>query len=65
MGRFGGVGAFGHPGAGGSVGFADPENRLAGGYVMNTMATGIAGDPRSASLIRASYECAGAPAKYA
>ena len=65
MGRFGGVGAFGHPGAGGSVGFADPENRLAGGYVMNKMATGIAGDPRSAGLIRASYECAGARAKYA
>jgi CubicO group peptidase (beta-lactamase class C family) len=63
--RFGGVGAFGHPGAGGSVGFADPDHGLAGGYVMNKMSTGLAGDPRSAALIRASYECAGAPYKYA
>ena len=65
IGRFGGVGAFGHPGAGGSVGFADPENRLAGGYVMNKMESGISGDPRSTDLIRASYECAGAPCRYA
>jgi CubicO group peptidase (beta-lactamase class C family) len=65
MGRFGGVGAFGHPGAGGSVGFADPENKLAGGYVMNRMESGISGDPRSTDLIRASYECADAPCVYA
>jgi CubicO group peptidase (beta-lactamase class C family) len=63
--RFGGRGAFGHPGAGGSVGFADPEHQLGGGYVMNRMATGLAGDPRSAGLIRASYECVGAPAPFA
>lgn len=43
----------------------DPDNHLAGGYVMNKMATGISGDPRSTSLIRASYDCAGAPCKYA
>ena len=29
--------SFGHYGAGGSVGFADPDRRLAGGYVMNQM----------------------------
>ncbi len=44
---FGGERAFGHSGAGGSVGFADPEAGIAGGYVMNKMMQGIAGDPRS------------------
>jgi CubicO group peptidase (beta-lactamase class C family) len=34
---FGGAGSFGHPGAGGSVGFADPENGIGFGYVMNRM----------------------------
>jgi CubicO group peptidase (beta-lactamase class C family) len=61
---YGGAGAFGHSGAGGSVGFADPENRLAGGYVMNRMLANLAGDPRSRGLIEASYAAAGAPAKY-
>ena len=56
----GGVGAFGHYGAGGSVGFADPEHRLAGGYVMNKMGLGAPLDPRSGFLVRASYDAAGA-----
>jgi CubicO group peptidase (beta-lactamase class C family) len=56
----GGETAFGHYGAGGSVGFADPEHRLAGGYVMSKMGLGISVDPRSSALIRASYEAAGA-----
>ena len=30
-------GSFGHPGAGGSLGFADPSQRLGFGYVMNQM----------------------------
>jgi CubicO group peptidase (beta-lactamase class C family) len=58
---YGGAHAFGHSGAGGSVGFADPEAGLAGGYVMNRMMQGIAGDPRSRGLIQASYEAVGAP----
>jgi CubicO group peptidase (beta-lactamase class C family) len=56
----GGASAFGHYGAGGSVGFADPEHRLAGGYVMSKMGLGISTDPRSSALIRASYDAAGA-----
>ena len=63
--RFGGPGAFGHAGAGGSVGFGDPDSRIAGGYVMNRMMQGLAGDPRSAGLIQASYQAAGRPLTYA
>ena len=56
----GGRHAFGHYGAGGSVGFADPEHHVAAGYVMSKMGLGIATDARSSALIRASYEAAGA-----
>jgi CubicO group peptidase (beta-lactamase class C family) len=56
----GGINAFGHYGAGGSLGFADPEHGVAGGYVMSKMGLGVSGDPRSSALIRASYEAAGA-----
>ena len=51
--RFGGPEWFGHPGAGGSVGFADPERGVAFGYVMNQMQKNLAGDPRPAGLIDA------------
>ena len=61
---FGGTGSFGHTGAGGSYGFADPENSLAVGYVMNKMSTGMTVDPRSRPLIRACYKAVGATAKY-
>jgi CubicO group peptidase (beta-lactamase class C family) len=55
--RFGpGEGAFGHPGAGGSVGFADPEARLGFGYVMNRMGPRILLDDRALALIDAAYE---------
>lgn len=50
---FAGPRSFGHYGAGGSVGFADPDRRLAVGYVMNQMHFGLAGDPRTAALIAA------------
>ena len=33
--------AFGHGGAGGSFGMADPENRVSFGYVMNLMNQGL------------------------
>ncbi len=61
---FGGEGAFGHTGAGGSYGFADPEHELAVGYVMNQMSSGVVGDPRSRRLIKAVYQCIGAEPKY-
>jgi CubicO group peptidase (beta-lactamase class C family) len=57
----GGPRAFGHYGAGGSVGFADPESGIAAGYVMSKMGFGISDDPRSTALIRATYAAAGAP----
>jgi CubicO group peptidase (beta-lactamase class C family) len=61
---FGGEGSFGHTGAGGSYGFADPENELAVGYVMNLMQSGMLGDPRARRLIKASYAAVGATPKY-
>lgn len=50
-------GAFGHPGAGGSLGFADPEAKLGFGYVTNRLGTRIQLDPRAKALIAAVYEC--------
>jgi len=50
-------GSFGHPGSGGSLGFADSAHELAFGYAMNQMRTGINGDPRSARLVDAVYAC--------
>jgi CubicO group peptidase (beta-lactamase class C family) len=43
--------AFGHPGAGGSLGFADPVAGIGFGYVMNQMQLGV--DARSEKLVRA------------
>jgi CubicO group peptidase (beta-lactamase class C family) len=47
--------AFGHPGMGGSYGFADPDRQLAMGYVMNRMIFGP--DTRFYELCRAVYAC--------
>lgn len=49
----GGPASFGHSGAGGSLGFADPEAGIAFGYVMNKMQQNLAGDPRTLGLIQA------------
>jgi CubicO group peptidase (beta-lactamase class C family) len=51
----GGPNSFGHFGAGGSVGWADPDAELAFGYVMNRMDLGLAGDLRSFNLVNACY----------
>ena len=45
--------SFGHAGAGGSLGFADPDTGIAFGYVMNKMQQNLAGDPRTLGLIEA------------
>lgn len=45
--------SFGHAGAGGSLGYADPDANIGYGYVMNQMASGIAGDPRTVELTEA------------
>ncbi len=49
--------AFGHVGAGGSIGFADPENKLAFGYAMNNMGPGILLNSRGQALVDAVYAC--------
>ena len=46
---------FGHPGAGGSLGFADPQAKIGFGYAMNRMGGGILLDPRVKALIAAVY----------
>ena len=56
----GGPRSFGHFGMGGSVGWADPDLELGVGYVMNRMSLGTTGDSRSADLIHATLEAAGA-----
>lgn len=52
-------GSFGHPGAGGSLGFADPGSGLAFAYVMNAMGAALTVDPRSSALVAAAYAAAG------
>ena len=53
---YAGPGSYGHPGAGGSVAFAQPERELGFGYTMNKMASNLAGDLRAAALITAVTE---------
>ncbi|MGW0789007.1 serine hydrolase domain-containing protein [Streptomyces sp. NPDC002911] len=48
-----GAGSFGHPGRGGSLGFADPESGIALGYVTNGLQKGVTADPRAQALVRA------------
>ena len=49
--------SFGHPGAGGALGFADPDAKIGFGYVMNKMDTYILVDPRAKRMIDAVYDC--------
>lgn len=51
--------AFGHVGAGGSIGFADPECGLAFSYTMNQMGTGLLLNERCQGLIDETYKALG------
>ena len=52
-----GSGAFGHPGAGGCIGFADPHYDVAFGYVTNTLGPYVLMDPRAQALARSVKAC--------
>jgi CubicO group peptidase (beta-lactamase class C family) len=52
---FGPPQAYGSPGAGGAMGFADPASGLGYGYVTNRMGTRLSGDPRDVALRTALY----------
>ncbi|HEX3420029.1 MAG TPA: serine hydrolase domain-containing protein [Candidatus Udaeobacter sp.] len=47
--------SFGHPGAGGSHAFADPENKIAFAYVMNQMEQSVLPNEKSLRLVDAVY----------
>ena len=49
------LGPFGHPGAGGSHAFADPENNIAFAYVMNQMEQSVLPNEKSRRLVEAIY----------
>lgn len=51
--------AFGHVGAGGSIGFADPGAGMSFGYAMNRMGKGILMNDRGQSLVDAAYRSLG------
>ena len=52
-----GPNAFGHPGAGGALAFADPDQELGFAFSMNKMGPYVLIDPRPRKLIDALYSC--------
>ena len=65
---FGSASSFGSPGAGGSLGFADPTAGIGYGYVTSQSGTKLTGDPRDIALRDAIYGAlplAGAPGRHA
>jgi len=58
---FGSAAAFGSPGAGGAMGFADPATGVGYAYVTNRMGTRLTGDPRDVALRDALYAALPAP----
>jgi len=57
--RFGTERSYGAPGAGGSLGFADPTNQIGYAYVTSRMGTALTGDPRDVALRNALYDAIG------
>jgi CubicO group peptidase (beta-lactamase class C family) len=53
--RFGSTSSYGSPGAGGAMGFADPETGIGYGYVTSQMGTALARDRRDVALSDALY----------
>ena len=49
--------AFGHPGAGGSLAFGDPQSGVSFAYLMNRMDAGAMPGPRCQRLVNALAEC--------
>ena len=49
--------AFGHTGTGGSLGFADPQQGLGVGYVMNQLLGGTDPESRAGRLVASVYRC--------
>jgi CubicO group peptidase (beta-lactamase class C family) len=58
---FGSARSFGSPGAGGSLGYADPSEGIGYAYVTSQMGTSLTGDPRDLALRDALYSAIGAP----
>jgi len=56
---FGSAAAFGAPGAGGAMGFADPMSGIGYGYVTSQGGTSLTGDPRDVALRNAVYSIIG------
>ena len=48
--------AFGHPGAGGSIGMADPDAGVGFGYIMNKMGMGLVGGATGFAVLKAFFE---------
>jgi CubicO group peptidase (beta-lactamase class C family) len=48
--------AFGHPGAGGSIGMADPDARVGFGYTLNKMQMGLVGGPGGFAMLKAFFK---------
>lgn len=48
-------GSFGAPGAGGSLGFADPQAQIGYGYIPNRKSVALGGDPRDVAIRNAMY----------